>query len=225
MNNGATISEVVIIDDDFNQRSGVARLIQSIGLTTRLHESAEEFLSTSPDTASCVLTDMRMPGMSGLQLQEELNNRDLRMPLIVLTGHADVPVAVKSMKAGAFDFIEKPCSPQLLLETVQLALRQSEQIRRQTVELKQVRERFATLTPRERQVMRLVASGQSNKNIARALKLAEKTVEFHRAKVMSKMHAESVADLVRQSLVCPGLRVSEGPPPGSTQDAPGKTPD
>src|SRR4051794_11881939 len=116
-------AQVAIIDDDFGQRTGLARLIQSVGINTSLYESAEDFLGASPDHASCVLTDMRMPGMSGLQLQHELHNREMHVPLIVLTGHADVPAAVQSMKAGAFDFIEKPCSPHVLLETVQSALR------------------------------------------------------------------------------------------------------
>lgn len=149
------------------------------------------------------MTDMRMPGMSGLQLQHELASRDLRVPLIVLTGYADVPAAVRSMKAGAFDLIEKPFSPQLLIETVHSALRQGDASRRERAESDDVRARFESLTPRERQVFRLVAGGISNKNIARQLDLSEKTVEFHRAKVMSKMRAESVADLVRLSLQCP----------------------
>jgi FixJ family two-component response regulator len=214
MQYGETVSEVAIIDDDLAQRSLMARLIQSVGLTASMYESAEDFLGATPNTASCVLTDMRMPGMSGLQLQHELASRDVRVPLIVLTGHADVPVAVQSMKAGAFDFIEKPCSPQLLLETVQGALRQCEQLRRQQEETRAVLKRFAGLTPRERQVMRLVVDGVSNKNIASKLKLSEKTVEFHRSKVMSKMGAESVADLVRQSIVCPKATVADQLPSG-----------
>jgi RNA polymerase sigma factor (sigma-70 family) len=195
--------EVAVIDDDLTQRTGIARLLQSIGLAAGTYESAEQFLGATPDNVACVLTDLRMPGMSGLQLQHELASRDLRVPVIMLTGYADVPAAVRSMKAGAFDFIEKPCSPQLLLETVQEAVRQSEQQRRRRDEDRVVRDRFATLTARERQVMRLVVEGVSNKNVASRLGLSEKTVEFHRAKVMTKMGAESVADLVKLSFACP----------------------
>ncbi|HZZ43844.1 MAG TPA: response regulator [Tepidisphaeraceae bacterium] len=217
--------QVAVIDDDFAQRTTVARLIQSVGLTTTLYESAEEFLdSCSTTTTCCVLTDMRMPGMSGLQLQHELANRDVHIPLIVLTGHADVPAAVRSMKAGAYDFIEKPCNPQILLETVQGAMRQSEHLRRQQEETRVTREHYATLTPRERQVMRLVVDGVSNKNIAQQLKLSEKTIEFHRSKVMTKMAVESVADLVRQSFACPGASVADQLPSGTVYRELGKTP-
>jgi FixJ family two-component response regulator len=222
MHNAAT--EVAIIDDDFTQRNGLARLLQSVGLAASAYESAEAFLDDPPANPGCILTDMRMPGMSGLQLQHELASRDVRVPLIVLTGHADVPAAVRSMKAGAFDFIEKPCSPQLLLETVQDALRQAEQVRRQAEEGRAVRERFASLTPRERQVMGLVVDGRSNKVIAARLKLSEKTVEFHRAKVMTKMGAESVADLVRLSLVCPAPAADEGIPSEAARGDLGKSP-
>ena len=143
----AAAAEVAIIDDDLTQRAATARLLQSVGLAACAYESAEAFLremSAGDDGASpgCILTDMRMPGMSGLQLQHELATRHLCVPLIVLTGHADVPAAVRSMKAGAFDFIEKPCSPQLLLENIQDALRQSDQLRRQQDEHRAIRDRY-----------------------------------------------------------------------------------
>jgi two-component system, LuxR family, response regulator FixJ len=218
-------SEVAIIDDDAGQRTHMARLMQSIGLATSVFESAEAFLgAAAPDAVACVLTDMRMPGMSGLQLQHELATRHLHVPLIVLTGHADVPAAVQSMKAGAFDFLEKPCSPQLLLETVQGAVRQSEQSRRERDEVRGVCERFATLSPRERQVMRLVVEGVSNKNVAAKLGLSEKTVEFHRGNVMTKMQAASLADLVRLSLHCPKPGVLDCLPSGTVYRELGKTP-
>jgi FixJ family two-component response regulator len=194
---------VAVVDDDADQRRGVVHLLQSIGLPTAPYDSAEAFLDDSPESAGCVVTEMRMPGMSGLQLQEELAGRDARVPLIMLTGFADVPAAVRSMKAGAFDFIEKPFSPQFLIDTVHNALRQADARRRQRDESASVRARFQSLTPRERQVFRLVAGGTSNKNVARQLDLSEKTVEFHRAKVMAKMGADSVAELVRLSLHCP----------------------
>lgn len=196
-------NEVAIIDDDQTTRGGLARLVESIGLTAHAYGSAEEFLENHPGEAACVVTDMRMPGMSGLQLQEELTNRALNIPLIVLTGYADVPAAVRSMKAGAFDFIEKPCSPQILLETIHQAMRKCEQLRKEKEEATQIRARFETLTTRERQVMRLVVAGNANKVIARHLKVSEKTVEFHRANVMNKMKADSMAELVKQSMHCP----------------------
>lgn len=222
MHNAA--AEVAIIDDDFTQRNGLARLLQSVGLAASAYESAEAFLDHPPANPGCILTDMRMPGMSGLQLQHELASRDLRVPLIVLTGHADVPAAVRSMKAGAFDFIEKPCSPQLLLETVQDALRQADQLRRQAEENRAVRDCFASLTARERQVMRLVVDGRSNKVIASRLRLSEKTVEFHRAKVMTKMGADSLAELVRLSLACPIAADDEGNPSQDSRGDLGKSP-
>jgi FixJ family two-component response regulator len=138
----------------------------------------------------------------------------MRVPLIVLTAFADVPAAVRSMKAGAFDLIEKPFSPQLLIDTVHSALRQAETSRRERDESADVRARYESLTPRERQVLRLVAGGVSNKNVARQLGLSEKTVEFHRAKVMAKMRAESVAELVRLSLLCPSPTPAEHLPAG-----------
>lgn len=222
MHNAA--AEVAIIDDDFTQRNGLARLLQSVGLAASAYESAEAFLDHPPANPGCILTDMRMPGMSGLQLQHELASRDLRVPLIVLTGHADVPAAVRSMKAGAFDFIEKPCSPQLLLETVQDALRQADQLRRQAEENRAVRDCFASLTARERQVMCLVVDGRSNKVIASRLRLSEKTVEFHRAKVMTKMGADSLAELVRLSLACPAAADDEGNPSQDSRGDLGKSP-
>lgn len=198
-----TTNGVAVIDGDDEQRRGVVRLMESVGIQTTAYESAESFLENDPDEAGCVVTEMRMPGMSGLQLQEELTGRDVRVPLIMVTGFADVPAAVRSMKAGAFDFIERPFSPQLLIDAVHQALRQADARRRAQEEAADVRARFASLTARERQVFRLVAGGTSNKNIARQLDLSEKTVEFHRSKVMAKMRAESVADLVRLSLQCP----------------------
>lgn len=200
---GTPHHDVAIIDDDAHVRTDVARLLGSIGIEAATYRSAEDFLADAPADAACVVTEMRMPGMSGIQLQHELANRDVRVPLIVLTAFADVPAAVRSMKAGAFDLIEKPYSPQLLIDTVHSALRQAETDRRERDQAADVRRRYESLTPRERQVLRHVAGGVSNKNIARQLDLSEKTVEFHRAKVMSKMRAESVADLVRLSLLCP----------------------
>jgi FixJ family two-component response regulator len=206
--------EVAIIDDDAHVRSDVAHLLGSIGIPASTYRSAEEFLSDHPSDAGCVVTEMRMPGMSGLQLQQEMASRDMRVPLIMLTAFADVPAAVRSMKAGAFDLIEKPFSPQLLIDTVHSALRQAETSRRERDESADVRARYESLTPRERQVLRLVAGGVSNKNVARQLGLSEKTVEFHRAKVMAKMRAESVAELVRLSLLCPSPAPAEHLPAG-----------
>lgn len=199
MEPGAT---VFVIDDDPAIRESLRWLIESIGLNVKVFATAPEFLeSYLPDPPSCLVLDIRMPGMSGLDLQAELAARDIRVPVIIITGHAEVPVAVRAMKAGAFDFIEKPFSDQLLLDRISRAIEFDTQARRGRSAQADVASRLAQLTPREHQVMELVIAGKANKVIASELGLSPKTVEVHRAHVMKKMQADSLADLVRLGML------------------------
>jgi len=199
MEPGAT---VFVIDDDPAIRESLRWLIESVGLNVKVFATAPEFLeSYLPGPPSCLVLDIRMPGMSGLDLQAELAARDIRVPVIIITGHAEVPVAVRAMKAGAFDFIEKPFSDQLLLDRISRAIEFDTQVRHGRSVQADVASRLAQLTPRERQVMELVIVGKANKVIASELGLSPKTVEVHRAHVMKKMQADSLADLVRLGML------------------------
>lgn len=199
MESGAT---VFVIDDDPAIRESLRWLIESVGLNVKVFATAPEFLeSYVPGPPSCLVLDIRMPGMSGLDLQAELAAREIRVPVIIITGHAEVPVAVRAMKAGAFDFIEKPFSDQLLLDRIARAIEFDTQARRGRSAQADVASRLAQLTPRERQVMELVIAGKANKVIASELGLSPKTVEVHRAHVMKKMQADSLADLVRLGML------------------------
>lgn len=199
---------VFVVDDDPAIRESLRWLIESVGLNVKVFATAQEFLeSYESSTPSCLVLDIRMPGMSGLDLQTELGKRDIRLPVIIITGHAEVPVAVRAMKSGAFDFIEKPFSDQLLLDRISRAIESDTQARHTRSEHAGVAVRLAQLTPREREVMDLVIAGKANKVIAAELGLSPKTVEVHRAHVMKKMQAESLADLVRLGLL------SENEPP------------
>ena len=189
---------VFVIDDDKAVRHFLRGLIASVNLRVEAFASAQEFLaayrSSSP---GCLLLDIRMPGMSGLELQQELSVRGIDLPVIVLTGHGDVQVAVHAMKAGAVDFIEKPFNNELLLDRVQKAVAKSVDTYENRIKRDEILNRRKLLTPRERQVLDLVVAGESNKGIARHLHISEKTVEIHRANVMGKMQAKSLADLVK----------------------------
>lgn len=189
---------VFVIDDDKAVRHFLRGLIASVNLRVEAFASAQEFLaayrSSSP---GCLLLDIRMPGMSGLELQQELSVRGIDLPVIVLTGHGDVQVAVHAMKAGAVDFIEKPFNNELLLDRVQKAVAKSVDTYEDRIKRDEILNRRKLLTPRERQVLDLVVAGESNKGIARHLHISEKTVEIHRANVMGKMRAKSLADLVK----------------------------
>lgn len=189
---------VFVIDDDKAVRHFLRGLIASVNLRVEAFTSAQEFLaayrSSSP---GCLLLDIRMPGMSGLELQQELNARGIDLPVIVLTGHGNVQVAVHAMKAGAVDFIEKPFNNELLLDRVQKAVAKSVDTYENRIKRDEILNRRKLLTPRERQVLDLVVAGESNKGIARHLHISEKTVEIHRAHVMGKMQAKSLADLVK----------------------------
>ena len=177
----------------------------SVGLSAEVFATAEEFLNAChPDRPGCLLLDVRMPGMSGLNLQEELAARHYTLPIIVMTGFAEVATAVRALKTGAIDFIEKPFSSEFLLERIRQAIDADRQARDAQAWRSQVAERFALLTARERAVMELVVAGKANKVIAGELGLSAKTVEVHRANVMKKTGADSVADLVRRALLLRG---------------------
>jgi FixJ family two-component response regulator len=192
---------VFIADDDDAVRRFLSGLIQSINLRVSAHASAQDFLDAyEPGCPGCLLLDVRMPGMSGLELQRELAERSINLPVIILTGHGDVPVAVQAMKAGAVDFIEKPFNNELLLDRIQMAVVQSVRAESVRAERNEMLKRLELLTLRERQVFDLVVAGEVNKVIAHRLTISEKTVEIHRANVMRKMDARSLAALVQMAV-------------------------
>ena len=189
---------VYVVDDDEAVRDSLTLLLKAVGLTGRAYGSATEFLeSYDPEQHGCLVADIRMPGMSGLDLQAELNERGAPIPLVFITGHGDVPMAVDAMKSGALDFIEKPFRDQDLLDRVHQALAWDKERRAENLQTLAIRERLATLTPRETEVMERVVQGQANKVIAMDLNVSQRTVEIHRARVMEKMGVRSVAKLVR----------------------------
>ena len=191
---------VFVIDNDQAVREGLSHLIKSVGLNVETFSSAQEFLSAFETARSgCLVLDVRMPGMSGLELQETLHRRKVKIPIIMISGHGDVPMAVQTVKMGAVDFIEKPFRDQVLLDRIQKAILKDSETRKEQDELNSLTARVDHLTVRERQVMNLVVAGKANKVIAMDLGIKQKTVEFHRARVMEKMRAESVADLVKMA--------------------------
>ena len=195
-------STVYVVDDDPAMRDSLRWLLESVDFQVHVFESATAFLEQyEGHRPACLVLDVRMPGMSGLDLQDELVRRDVTIPMIMISAHGDVPVAVRALKTGAIDFIEKPFSDQLLLDRVRQAL-EKDQKASQTDEAKEaIRARTETLTPREKEVMELVVAGNPNKAVASKLGLSQKTVEIHRARVMSKMSAGSLAELVRDFLM------------------------
>ena len=196
---------VFVVDDDQAMRSSLQWLIESVGLRVETFGSAQAFLdSYYPGRAGCLLLDVRMPGMSGLELQAYLDRREIRIPVIIITGHGDVSMAVKAMKGGAVDFIEKPFDDEQLLNSIRNALEHDEQKRALRARRAEIAARLAELTPREHEVMAMVTDGKSNKEIAAALNVSAKTVEVHRARVMDKMRAESLAELVRMAMIASG---------------------
>lgn len=196
---GAT---VFVVDDDQAMRTSLQWLIESTGMAVETFASADEFLGHYvPGRAGCLLLDVRMPGMSGLDLQGYLAREGYRLPVIIITGHGDVAMAVKAMKSGAVDFIEKPFHDEDLLRSIRSALEHDERHRASRVVRAEIALRLAELTPREHEVMSMVTEGRSNKEVAAALGVSAKTVEAHRARVMEKMRASSLAELVRMALV------------------------
>ena len=193
---------VFVVDDDEAVRRSLCLLLDSVGLESECYDSAVAFLDAwNAEHSGCLLLDIRMPSMSGLDLQARLTERRAALPIIFLTGHADVPLAVRAMQAGAFDFLEKPFNDQELLDRVHAALDHDARDRQRKNERREVRDRIGRLTPRERDVLELVVDGNANKVVADSLGISERTVEIHRARVMTKMKADSLAHLVRLWLV------------------------
>lgn len=193
---------VFVVDDDAPTRQALARLFYSVQLRVEAFASAQEFLqSERPDVPSCLVLDVRLPGLSGLDFQTELTNAAIRIPIVFITGHGDIPMSVRAMKAGAVDFLLKPFRDQDLLDAVASAI-QRDQARRDDEKMtSDVRMRFSSLTPREREIMALVASGLLSKQIAAQIDVSDITVKVHRSHLMKKMGARSIADLVRMATV------------------------
>ena len=191
---------VFIIDDDASVREALSNLFRSVGLQVETFGSAHEFLqSRLPNAPSCLILDIRLPRLSGLDFQAELAKADIRIPIIFMTGHGDIPMTVRAMKAGAVDFLTKPFRDQDMLDAVTAAIERDRNSRDEAKALSDLQALFATLTPRERQVMNLVTSGLMNKQIAAEIGLAEITVKIHRGHIMRKMGAKSLPDLVRMA--------------------------
>jgi FixJ family two-component response regulator len=189
---------VFVVDDDAPLRESLADLLRSIDLSVKTFASAQEFLqSKRPDVPSCLVLDVRLKGLSGLDLQKHLVEGDVNIPIIFITGHGDIPMAVQAMKAGAVEFLRKPFREQELLDAVQQALERDRKSREQRAEIAELRSRFNSLTPREREVMALVAAGLLNKQVAAELGTSEASVKVHRQHVMEKIGADSLAELVR----------------------------
>jgi two-component system, LuxR family, response regulator FixJ len=192
---------IFVVDDDSAVRDALKLLLRSVGQAVETFGSGQEFLEAySEDRPGCLVLDIRMPGMSGLELQQKLNERHSILPIIFITGHGDVPMAVEAMQAGAVDFIQKPFRDQDLIDRINQALEKDNNNRAALGERNDIRHRLETLTPREREVLDLVVHGKANKVIAGDLKLSQRTVEIHRARVMEKMQASSLAHLVRMVL-------------------------
>ena len=188
---------VLVVDDDALVRKALRELFESVGLQVTVFQSTQEFLRAErPDVPCCLVLDVRLPGQSGLEFQRELNERNIALPIVFLTGHGDVPMSVRAMKAGAIEFLTKPFREQELLDAVQVAIDHDRSTRQDAELLTELRRRFNALTPRERTIMTLVMAGWRNKQIAGEIKISEATVKVHRTNLMRKMHAMSLADLI-----------------------------
>ena len=191
---------VFVVDDDSGLREALSSLFRSVGLQVKTYASATEFLQSKlPDRPSCMVLDVRLPGLSGLDFQAELVKANIRIPIVFMTGHGDIPMTVRAMKAGAVEFLPKPFRDQDMLDAVQTGLEIDRDRRRHAADLSKLRVSFETLTPREQEIMGLVASGLMNKQIAGEIGVSEVTVKLHRGNVMRKMEAKSLAELVRMA--------------------------
>lgn len=189
---------VFIVDDDASVRDALKRLIRSVGLRVELFGSAQEFLQRGrPDVPSCLVLDVRLPGIGGLDLQRQLADANVQTPIIFITAHGDIPMSVRAMKAGAVEFLTKPFRDQDLLDAIQIALERDRARLQREAEIAVLRERFESLTLREREVVAMVVSGMPNKQIAGEIGITENTVKVHRSRAMEKMQAQSLADLVK----------------------------
>jgi two-component system, LuxR family, response regulator FixJ len=192
---------VIVVDDDSGVRNAMRALLKSVGLNAALYSSAQEFLAAfDPQQPGCLLLDIRMPGMGGMDLQQELNLRGAVIPVIFMSGHADIPMAVEAMQHGAFDFLQKPFRDQELLDRIQRAIAQDAERRLALGQQSRIKGHLESLTEREREVLDLLIKGKQNKVIAQELGVSPRTIEIHRARVMEKMSAQSVAELVRMML-------------------------
>jgi FixJ family two-component response regulator len=191
---------VYVVDDDTSMREALSSLIRSVGLHVAVFSSAQEFMRHErPDTAACLVLDVRLPGLSGLDLQRELASSDVRIPIIFITGHGDIPMSVRAMKAGAAEFLPKPFREQELLDAIRQALERDESARDERAQVAEIRRRYDTLTEREREVIAPIVKGMLNKQVAASLGISEITVKVHRRHIMEKMGAKSLPEVVRMS--------------------------
>ncbi len=191
---------IAVVDDDLSAREGLSSLIRSAGLQVETFASAQEFLACpGAEAPGCLVLDLELPGLSGLDLQKRMAEIGLEIPIVFLTGHGNIPASVQAMKAGAVEFLTKPVDEQVLLHAIQEAVERDRRTRQQHADVRELQDRYESLTAREQEVMQQVVSGLLNKQIAAELNITEYTVKIHRGRVMRKMHAESLADLVRMA--------------------------
>lgn len=194
---------VYLVDDDFSIRDSLSLLLESSGQAVRCFDSADAFLEGfDPEQAGCLVLDVRMPNMTGLELQEYLAHKDVTIPIIFISGHADVPDSSRAFRAGAVDYMEKPFDPDVLLSRIREAIKKDQETRVNMAEKRKLTKRLNLLTPREREVMILIVKGLSNKEVAKHLEISNRTIDVHRAKIMDKMEAEDLAELTVIAMQC-----------------------
>ena len=212
---------VFVVDDDRSVREGLVDLIHSLGMKAKAFTSAQEFLQHKrPETPACLVLDVRLPGLSGLDLQRQLGQSEQPIPIIFITGHGDIPMSVRAMKEGAVEFLTKPFRDQELLDAIHQALKADRSVREQRTKAGDLRKRYETLTSREREVMQLVITGKLNKQIAGELGTSEVTIKMHRGQVMHKMQAQSVVELLRMAETMAVITTGQSPARVSRKSAP-----